>query len=665
VCVAWEGQTFEDSTGAAARLVEYKHFLITETTEVPISVARTYPDSIRRYYAPRGWPGWTSERASATGALLEGLVPNHEYLFVITCFDNAGNYDPLFSLNKNMIYMRVVEAAAAGLPQITVFNEFFLHSEHFGRFDPSRVIDVDVPAGQKITFNWSALPATDSRGNLVGGPIVGYRWGLDLDDVNDHRQGDDAGHSGHWTRWSLQNTSTTVGPFNGGETHHLHVEANGEFCDPDAGRFALVSLRLNAVQPSFNRDLLIVDDTRYMLDRIQSGTICSAPANRPSGLWPTQAELDTFLYARGGMPWKCYPPVGGQPQLSTPGIFNGYRFDTLGTNLRVVDLTIPLTTLSQYRHVIWITDGMAALNNRPGSDTGDIAGPTTAMRYMTGVGRQNTLAAYVAQGGKVWLAGGGAATASMINFNRAINDNSLPIPRTLTFRFTDNELIPGRFMYDQAHWRSEFKQYRVNNVRIRRYLGRLESNPGVYGSLLPEIRLKTPATDPFPPNRAVVLSSFYQSNFDIEFLSAANEILEDVDPRPPHVSFESTLDSVFKATASTLRPDTGPDGIQSVTMTVYHGADNAQFVMTGFNLWNYRRADCIALVDFVLQQLWGLNLTVPAPAVIEAGSVGAPQPVGRHMRPRDGRASAGAAGEARRPREAPSHALGRGEARRD
>jgi hypothetical protein len=253
----------------------------------------------------------------------------------------------------------------------------------------------------------------------------------------------------------------------------------------------------------------------------------------------------------------------------------------------------------------------------------------------------------------------------MINFNRAINDNSLPIPRTLTFRFTDNELIPGRFMYDQAHWRSEFKQYRVNNVRIRRYLGRLESNPGVYGSLLPEIRLKTPATDPFPPNRAVVLSSFYQSNFDIEFLSAANEILEDVDPRPPHVSFESTLDSVFKATASTLRPDTGPDGIQSVTMTVYHGADNAQFVMTGFNLWNYRRADCIALVDFVLQQLWGLNLTVPAPAVIEAGSVGAPQPVGRHMRPRDGRASAGAAGEARRPREAPSHALGRGEARRD
>jgi hypothetical protein len=291
---------------------------------------------------------------------------------------------------------------------------------------------------------------------------------------------------------------------------------------------------------------------------------------------------------------------------------------------------------------------MAALNNRPGSDTGDIAGPTTAMRYMTGVGRQNTLAAYVAQGGKVWLAGGGAATASMINFNRAINDNSLPIPRTLTFRFTDNELIPGRFMYDQAHWRSEFKQYRVNNVRIRRYLGRLESNPGVYGSLLPEIRLKTQATDPYPPNRAFIAGTFYQTQFDIEFLSGPNEIVEDTDPRPPHENFESALDSVFKATASSLQPDVGPGAVQSVTMTVYHGQDNAQFIMTGFNIWNFRRSDCVALVDFVLQQMWGLTRGVPAPAAIEAGSADAPQPVGRLAKPREGRASAGAAREARR-----------------
>jgi hypothetical protein len=83
-------------------------------------------------------------------------------------------------------------------------------------------------------------------------------------------------------------------------------------------------------------------------------------------------------------------------------------------------------------------------------------------------------------------------------------------------------------------------------------------------------------------------------------------------------------------------------------MTYYHGADNPPLILTGFNLWNFRRSDCAALVDFVLQQMWGLTRDVPAPAAIEAGGVDAPQPVERLAKPREGRASAGAAREARR-----------------
>ena len=634
VCFEWEGTAFEDSTGASARIVEYKYIMLTDQTAVTLMTARSQPDSVRRYYAPRNWEGWTSVRGNVTSEVITNLVPDKEYGFVITAFDEAGNYDPIFSWNKNMVYMRVT-LPGAQLPRIGAFNEFFIHEQAQGSFDPSRVVNLQVPAGQQITFNWYALPLTDSRGNVTGGPIRSYRWGLDLADVEDPRQGDPHGHSGHWTRWGTT-TSATVGPFAPGETHHLYIEANNDLCEGAEEMVGLLSLRLNVVQPTFDKDLLIVDDTRYLLDRVSAGTTCEHPSNRPTGNWPTQAELDTFLYARGGVPWRCYPPV----TLSTPGVFNGYRFDTLGTNLRVFDLTVPLSTLVQYRHVIWLVNGAAALNNKPGTDLGDINGPVTSLRYMTENRRENTLAAYVRQGGKVWLAGGGAATASMIAFNRVINDNSLPIPRTLTFRNTDNELVPGRFVYDQAHWQSEFKQFRVNNGRIRRYLGRLEGSPGLYAGLPAEIRLKSPSTDPFPPNRVGNQAVFYQTQADIEFLSASNEILEDQDPRPPHEDFQPTLDSLYKATASTLRPDTGPDGIQSVVMTYYRGQDNPPFVVTGFNIWNFRRSDCVALVDFVLQQLWGLTREVPVAAPVEVSGVEDAAPVGRHARPREGRASA-------------------------
>jgi hypothetical protein len=252
-------------------------------------------------------------------------------------------------------------------------------------------------------------------------------------------------------------------------------------------------------------------------------------------------------------------------------------------------------------------DGPGALNSKPGTDTGDLAGPQTSMRYMNAAGHASTAAAYVGQGGRLWLAGGGAATASMINFNRQINDASLPIPRTLTFRNTDNELIPGRFMYDQAHWRSEFKTFKVNNPTFRRYLGRFESAPGIYAGLPPLMQGKSTSTDPFPPNRTGQAQSvFYQTVFDIEFLSASNEIIEDLDPGPLE-DFQSTLDTLYKVTASTLQPDTGPGALQSVAMTRYHGLDNEEFIVTGFSIWSFRRTQCVALVDFVLQQLWGLS----------------------------------------------------------
>jgi hypothetical protein len=49
-------------------------------------------------------------------------------------------------------------------------------------------------------------------------------------------------------------------------------------------------------------------------------------------------------------------------------------------------------------------------------------------------------------------------------------------------------------------------------------------------------------------------------------------------------------------------------------MTYYHGRDVPKInsarsynVFSGFPIWDFRRVEQIALVDFVLQELWGLT----------------------------------------------------------
>jgi hypothetical protein len=379
------------------------------------------------------------------------------------------------------------------------------------------------------------------------------------------------------------------------------------------GLKALGQVEFRTVQSSLDRPLLVVHDTRYAIDEIALRTDCYSQANRPKTNWPTAAELDTFLYAVGDKPWKCYPPAGAV--MSTPGVFHGYDFDTIGTNTGGRDLSVKLSQLGRYRHVIWLVDPVGALNGPNGQDLTDIM---TSMRYMNDFGKSNTLAAYVRQGGLAWLVGN-AATASMNAFDNTTNNNVLPIPRTRTFSAAPelHELMPGRFVYNQAHWRSEFKQYTVYNGRIRRYLGRFESSPGRYAALPEQIEMKSSATDPFPPNRAINATQFYQTQFGAEFLTAPNEILEDVDPGPRE-RFESTLDTLYKVTAASLQPDTGRAGVQSVVMTRYHGLENAQFLITGFPIWNFRRSHCQALVDFVLSQLWDVYPSAPSTAVVAA-----------------------------------------------
>jgi hypothetical protein len=286
--------------------------------------------------------------------------------------------------------------------------------------------------------------------------------------------------------------------------------------------------------------------------------------------------------------------VGGV--TSTPGIFAGYAFDTLGTrgvfSGRVPPggqqtQALPLSVLASYRHVLWLTDGLAATFNDPTAGVN----PATAMRYMSEQGMVNVLTTYVKMGGKLWLAGGGTATASLLPWNRHGNDaggitvfSSLP---------QWSEIFPSQLVWEGPHLRSEIS-VSSGATQATRALGRFESAPGAYGALPPTLDSRTVATDPLPPTRLSSQGSlFYYTTRPAEFLTQPNSILEAGVP---------VLDSLYTVQGATL-----PSGTGNVAMTVYHGAEGGECVWTGFDLWSFQRSETIQLVDGVLQGIWGLS----------------------------------------------------------
>jgi len=606
VLIRWEGDDLDGKF--TKKPVKYRYKLLSDQTELKPSFASQNQDSVRRFYAARNWAGWDSTTADVTTAQFTNLSPDQYYMFCVISIDEAGAYSPFFNRNTNMLYFKVTFAGSNN-PRIGLFNEFFAYEYAQGVYDPTNPaveIPLEVPAGE-FTINWYAHPKNE------GGPIKSYRWAVDILDLSDNtRRSDEETDLAHWSQRSEAVTSARLS-YPGGQTHKFYLEAE------DINNLkSLGVIRFTVVQATFEKLLGIVDDTRLSLGRVAGGTSCDAPVNRPISRWPSAAELDTFLYARGGVPWRCYPAG----TMSTPGIFAGYDFDTLNSRQGLKDMSMRLSRLGRYLHLIWLTDGLGAYNGEEGTN---LAFATTSMRYMNDFGKANNVAAYIRQGGKVWLVGA-TATASLVNFDRPVNNVQQPMPFP-TWSFANSELVSGRFIYDQAHWRSEMKQLRAT-LRIRRHLGRFESNPAIYQFLPLEMQAKTTATDPFPPNRQVNFGDFYQTQFDIEFLSAPNPILEDQDPAAPE-DFQSTLDTLYRATGAALPADQiNPPRPQVWPVMTYYrgttagytpaipdagfrGVENPPLILTGFNIWNFRRSQCKALVDFVLQRMWGIQPTQP------------------------------------------------------
>jgi hypothetical protein len=120
---------------------------------------------------------------------------------------------------------------------------------------------------------------------------------------------------------------------------------------------------------------------------------------------------------------------------------------------------------------------------------------------------------------------------------------------------------------------------------------------------LPEtLRYRDPGFDPLPPTRRSTQAQlYYPSAAMCEYLIEPNFVVDKVDRSGKGFREVSVLDTLLEARSLVLRANPAP------TMTWYHGPEVNRFVFSGFAPWDFHREDCIALVDFVLQDLWGLE----------------------------------------------------------
>jgi len=566
--IRWVGT---DPDGLGSRLPSrYKWRVFTTSTYPSLDAILADPSVLPRTFAPT-FDGWATTPGVVDSVDLHDLTPGQDYIFVVVAIDTVGAYSPVFRFDTNILQFGITTAASGVAPRITISgNDFTYTYPQSGILsDPSKAYTAEFSAELPVQLRWSAVPTP-------GAYLRGYRWALDIASIDDETpRTNESTDLGHWSQWSNQNSVTfppwQPPPGSYSVQHMFYLEAQD-----DIGLTSLVMVNMVVSRPSYDKALLIVDDTWMSPDHHRTNP-CADP---PPGYWPSAAELDTFLYAVGNVPWRCY----GDGVNTVPGLFAGYGFDTLGTHFQKPG-NLSLTLLNRYRNVIWMTDEASAFGGTAAYNV--LSHPIPYIRTLSQPGVLNPLGKYLQQGGRLWISGGGFALASLIDYNKLGSPNNI-------YANVWGELVPGRFMYDYTHWRSEVTVNPTTGFAVSpRAVGGWLGAPD-YTQLPPLLTAKSDATDPVPPQRTG--QTFFSTTTYAEYLSQPNSILEPADG----VAGDSTvsmLDTLYTTGG-------GPALFGHPAMTLYHGHDHGMVIFSGFPLWYFQRAQGIALVDWVLQDVW-------------------------------------------------------------
>src|SRR5262249_11290906 len=199
VFIQWAGDDPDGEFTKKPVRYKFKLYSVTElqTMSPPINPDRPV-DFLR--FAPN-FSSWDSVSGDTTSRLFTDLNLDQDYVFVVTGFDEAGGFGPVFPRQTNLLPFRGPLAATLG-PKITAFNDYIYYQYPSGGYpdpnDDSQWIKLEEPAGQRLSWNWFA-EATE------GALVRRSRWRLapdtaqvELDDETPRV--DEATDLFHWSR---------------------------------------------------------------------------------------------------------------------------------------------------------------------------------------------------------------------------------------------------------------------------------------------------------------------------------------------------------------------------------------------------------------------------------------------------------------------------------
>lgn len=440
VTISWTGR---DEDGVLSQKpIKYKYKLASENVIlVALGVSTLGQADLQKFFSQEApnFASWDSLPPDSTFKRFEGLTPGQIWYFAVVAFDEAGAYEPRFNLDNNLL--RFKPGTQLRPPKLCVFNSFFARCQSVGSFDLSeeRVVRLEVPADEPIPFFWEATIG------VSGTTVAGYRWVLDpIDgDIFNETQRERDDQTYRWSTWSLNEVSATVGPFSADEGnvfHRFYVEARD-----NVSATTILIVEMKVVKPTFEKSLIVFDDFRGNPDR--------GPNFLPYASFPTEAVLDTLLYAVGGMPYQHRPPG----TLSSPGVFAGFDYDTVDYRFTVT-AGLPLSTLAHYKNLVWYAD----LNDAGRTGSKFSSSPKGALFFANTAGELNTLAVYLSQSrsqneGNVWLFGSGIMLSIGNGYATRFGSSPAPYPLMSGGNRPDlsHILWPGDFLYDYMKIRSQ------------------------------------------------------------------------------------------------------------------------------------------------------------------------------------------------------------------
>src|SRR4029079_16844074 len=113
----------------------------------------TFPDpmAVQEYFgkdAANGYADWDSLPGDVTSRALEGMTPGTIYLFAVVSLDEAGAWEPRFTLSSNVLQFKPTLANLG--PRITVTSDFFSRTQPTGGIDldPAHFPNLELPPNQ-------------------------------------------------------------------------------------------------------------------------------------------------------------------------------------------------------------------------------------------------------------------------------------------------------------------------------------------------------------------------------------------------------------------------------------------------------------------------------------------------------------------------------------